>query len=52
MPIFPLLGANHGLPLLHKDKLFIWIEETVEFINEFEIGYMIHPNLHINKAIR
>ena len=41
MPMLPLLGDNHRLPLLHKAKRFIWIEEKYERINEFEIGYMI-----------
>ena len=26
------------------------IEEKGELINDFEIGYMINPGLHINKA--
>ena len=51
-PILPLLGANHRLPLLHKDKSFIWLEETEEHINEFEIGYTINPNFHVNKAFK
>ena len=52
MPISPLLGANNCLPLLHRAKIFIWLEETGERINEFEIGYMINPNLHVNKTFR
>ena len=52
MPIFKLLGANNRLPLLHRAKLFIWIEETGERINEFDIGYMINPDLNVNKAFR
>ena len=49
MPMLPLLGYNHCLPLLHMDKTFIWIEETGERINEFEIGCMINPTFHVNK---
>ena len=45
----PLLGDNHRLPLLHMAKCFIWIEETGKHINDFEIGYMINPSLHVNK---
>ena len=45
-------GGNHRLPLLHMAKLFIWIEETKELINEFEIGFMINLSLHVNKAFR
>ena len=50
MPMLVFLGTNHGLPLLHIDWSFIWLEETGESINEFEIGYMINPSFHINKA--
>ena len=28
MPILPLLGNNHRLPLLHMNKRFIGLEET------------------------
>ena len=52
MPKLTLLGDNNSLPLLHMGKSFIWIEETKERINEFEIGYTINPNLHVNKAFR
>ena len=51
-PILPLLGDNHRLLLLHKDKRFIWLEETRECINEFDIVYMINPSLHVNKAFK
>ena len=27
MPMLPLLGANHCLPLLHMSKCFIWLNE-------------------------
>ena len=29
--------------------MYIWFEETNERINEFSIGYMMNPNLSINK---
>ena len=44
--------ANHRLPLFHMAKCFIWLEETKQHINKFSIGYMINPNLNINKAFR
>ena len=47
-----MLGANHSLPLLHKAKFFIWLEETKERINDIDSGYMIYPNLHVNKSFR
>ena len=31
------------------DKFFIWLIEK-KTINKFKIGYMINPNLNINKA--
>ena len=52
MPMFPLLGANHLLPLLHMDKRFICLEETGDHISEVETGYMITPSFHVNKAFR
>ena len=52
MPMKSLLGAYHRLPLLHLAKSYIWLEETRERINEFSIGYMIYPNLNINKAFK
>ena len=30
-------------------KGYIWTEEKNEHINEFSIGYMMNPNLSINK---
>ena len=50
MPMFPLLGANHRLLLLNMKKRFIWIKETGERIDEFDFGYIINPNLHVNKS--
>ena len=47
-----LLGTNHCLPLSHMDKSYIWLEETNEDINEFSIGYMINPNLIIEKYFK
>ena len=47
-----LLGIDHCLPLLHMAKRFIWIEETGKRINDLDIGYMINPSFHVNKAFR
>ena len=33
-------------------KRFIFIEETIECINEFDIGYTINPTLHVDKAFK
>ena len=52
MQIQSLLGTNHRLPLSHMAKSHIWLEETNERINKFSIGYMINPNLIMNKAFK
>ena len=52
MEIQSLLGNNHRLPLSHIDKSCIWLEETNKRINELSIGYMMNPNLSIDKIFR
>ena len=52
MHIQSLLGNNHRLPLSHMAKSYIWLEETNQRLNEFSIGYMMNPNLSINKAFK
>ena len=52
MDIQSLLGTNHCLHLLHMAKSYIWLEETNQRINEFSIGYMMIPNLSINKSFK
>ena len=48
----PLFGANNRLPLLHIDKGLIWIEETIECINEFAPVYMNNTTLNGNKYFK
>ena len=52
MEIQSLLVNNHRLPLSHIDKSYIWLEETNKRINELSIGYMMNPNLSINKSFK
>ena len=52
MDIQSRLGNYHRLPLSHMAKSYIWLEETNQRINEFSIGYMMNPNLSINKAFK
>ena len=47
-----LLGTNHRLPLSYMANSYIWLEEKNQRINEFSIGYMMNPNLNMNKAFR
>ena len=50
--ILSLLGTNHLLPLLNMAKSYIWLEEKNQRVNEFSIGYMMNPNLNMNKVFR
>ena len=34
------------------DKSYIWLEETNQRINYLSIGYMMNPNLTMNKGFR
>ena len=52
MDIQSLLGTNHRPPLSHMAKSYIWLEETNQRINEVSIGYMMNPNLSMNKVFR
>ena len=52
MDIQYLLGTNNCLPLSHKDKGYIWLEETNQRINDFSIGYIMNPNLSIKKTFK
>ena len=52
MDIQSLLGTNHCLPLSHMAKIYIWIEETNQRVNEFSIVYMMNPNLSIKKSFK
>ena len=52
MRIQSLLGTYHRLPLSHMAKSYIWLEEKNQRINEFSIGYMMNPNLNMNKSFR
>ena len=52
MDIQSLLGTNHRLPLSHMAQSYIWLEETNQLINELSIGYMMNPNLSINKYFK
>ena len=52
MDIQSLLGTNHRLTLSHIDKSCIWLEETKQRINDLSIGYMMNPNLIMNKVFR
>ena len=52
MDVQYMLGTNHLLPLSHMAKSYIWLEAKKQRINEFYIGYMMNPNLSMNKAFR
>ena len=47
-----MLVANCRMPLLHMSKIYIWIEEKNQRINQFSFGYMLNPTLYTNKVFR
>ena len=50
--MYSLLGTNHRLPLSNMAKIYICLEEKNQRINELSIGYMMNPNLIMNKSFR
>ena len=52
MDIQSMLGTNYCLPLSNMAKIYIWLEEKKQLINELSIGYMMNPNLNMNKLFR
>ena len=52
IPLLPLLGVNHRQYLLNMYKILVYIYTSEKRINQFEIGYMIKPTLHVNKVFR
>ena len=43
IPLMPIVGVNHRLPILHLSKRIVHIYTTDKTINQFEIGYMLKP---------
>ena len=52
IPIMPIVGVNHSLPILHLSKRMVHIYGTEKTIHQFAIGYIISPSLHINSIFR
>ena len=47
-----LLWNNCRRPLLQMFKIYIWLEETNQRINEFSFGYTMNPNLNTKEAFK
>ena len=47
-----IVGVQSFSTVIYLAKHFIWIEETGELINEFEIRYIINPILHVKKTLK
>ena len=48
IPLIPIVGVNHRLPILHTSKRMVHCYTTVKNINQFAIGYVINPSLNFN----
>ena len=46
----PLLGVNHCQILLNMPKILVYNYTTEKCINQFVIGYMINPTLHVRRV--
>ena len=49
IPLMPIVGVNHRLPILHMSKIMVHIYTEDKTVHQFAIGYMINPSLHFNK---
>ena len=47
--LVPLVGVNTCQPIMQMSKRMIYLYATDEQINQFSIGYMINPFLHIKR---
>ena len=52
IPLMPIVGLNHRLPILHMNKIMLHIYTSCKIMNQFTIGYMIKPSLRFNNAFR
>ena len=52
IPLLTLLGANHLQPIINMSKRLVYLYTTNKQINQFEIGYMVNPSLHVDKLFR
>ena len=50
--LLPLLGVNNYLRILNMYNNFVCFHNKEECINEFSIGYMVNPALHVNKVFK
>ena len=50
IPLIPIVGVNHRLPILHLYKIIIHIYSTEKTIHPFANGYMLNPFLRINNV--
>ena len=44
--------VNHCQHILYTPKKILYIKSTKKRINQFEIGYMVNPTLHVNNVFR
>ena len=52
IPIMPIVGVNHCLPILHTTKRMVHIYTTGKTIHQFAIGYTINPSIKFNKIFK
>ena len=50
--LLPLVGVNNYLTLLHMSKTFVYMNSIENYMNQFAIGFMVNPKLHVDKAFK
>ena len=44
--------VNNHMPLFNMSKNIVYMNSIEKRMNQFSIGYMINPKLHVNKVFR
>ena len=48
IPLIPIVGVNHRLPILQMSKIMVHIYTTGKNIHQFAISYTINPSIQFN----
>ena len=50
IPLMPIVGVNHRLPLSHLSKIMVHIYTTGKTIEQFTIGYIVNPSIKFDNV--
>ena len=52
IPLLPLIGVKHRQPIVHMYKRLVYLYTTDKQVNQFAVGFMINPSLHVKRVFR